>query len=154
LSINYISSSLINNGNYLFKLNNILHCYNAPFNLLSIKSLSNDNNYVFKFDNNDFFIEDKTTKKMLHKGKADGILYPIRLHKAVLKVFNARKMIESCLHRILRHPSSYFLNKLVVSVRKNKLLCNSCNKSKSYKIPFFKSISRTSNILSSIHCDV
>jgi hypothetical protein len=62
LDINHIGSNIVTNDDCLFRLNNVLHCLNAPFNLLSIKSFSNDNNCAFKFDNNDFFIKDKLMK--------------------------------------------------------------------------------------------
>jgi hypothetical protein len=121
--------------------------------LLSIKSFTNDNNCIFEFDNDNFLLKDKLSKNPIMKGKARGLLYPIRLKSASFKNLSAVK-IDNCLHHILGHLSSSLQKKLSTADNKNIQICNSCNKMKSHKQPFSKSRIKTSDCLQIIHCDV
>lgn len=53
-------------GNKELYMNNILHCLDAHFNLLSVRKFACDNSYLFQFDDNSFEIKDKTIGQTLH----------------------------------------------------------------------------------------
>jgi transposase InsO family protein len=174
LQIANTGSTLISTPKTLLHLHNILHCPNASSNLLSIQKFCKDNNCYFILTSTYFVIKDLWTKEILLQGPSEDGLYPIYLKQlqgrkraskvAFVSSFTAFLGVTAPVHvwhSRLGHPSESIIHKLFQesllpvsgSVKFNKL-CESCQVSKSRKLPFSDSLRRSTHPLELIHSDV
>ncbi|PKU67803.1 Retrovirus-related Pol polyprotein from transposon TNT 1-94 [Dendrobium catenatum] len=103
-----------------------------------------------------------TNQPLLHGPSRRG-LYPISTKKPAAVLDTALVALASSAqlwHRRLGHPSSPVLQKLYRSipslstVNASSLTCNACDMSKSHKLSFSPSLSRSTTVLNLIHSDV
>jgi transposase InsO family protein len=180
LQIANTGSSLISTPNTQFCLNNILHCPHASSNLLSIQKFCKDNHCYFILTATYFVIKDMLTKEILLQGPSEAGLYPIYLKQlqsnklkskaaflsstAFLSRFSAFLGVTVPLdvwHSRLGHPADSVVHRLLQqsllpysgSVKRNKL-CDSCQVSKSKKLPFLDSNRVSTHPLALVHSDV
>jgi hypothetical protein len=180
LQIANTGSSLITTPTSQFYLHKILHCPNASANLLSIQQFCKDNNCYFILTSTHFTIKDMQTKEILLQGPSEAGLYPIYLQQlqsnkvqsrapflssaAFISHFTAFLGVTASAdiwHSRLGHPSGFALNKLFQqsllpctgSTKINKT-CDSCQISKSKKLPFPDSHRLSTHPLELIHSDV
>jgi hypothetical protein len=137
-------------GNKRLNLQNILHVPAANKNLASVHRLTSDNIALIEFHPNHFLIKDRVTKKIIHQGRCEGGLYPLRLQeaKSQMQVFGAINLSTSRWHSHLGHPSFSIVEHVVennslsfVSDEKSSSVCDSCLRAKSYQLPYPKSTS-------------
>jgi transposase InsO family protein len=180
LQIAHTGSSLITTPSSQFYLSKILHCPKASANLLSIQQFCKDNHCYFILTSTHFTIKDMQTKEVLLQGPSEAGLYPIYLQQlqsnkvqskvaflysaAFLSHFTAFLGVTATVetwHSRLGHPSSFALNKMIQqsllpctgSTKFNKI-CDSCQVSKSKKLPFPNSTRMSTQPLELIHSDV
>jgi hypothetical protein len=180
LQIANTGSSLISTPSSQFILHKVLHCPNASANLLSIQQFCRDNHCYFILTSTHFTIKDMQTKEILLHGPSEAGLYPIYLKQlqsnkvktrasflsstTFLSHFTAFLGVTAPLHiwhSRLGHPSHSALNKLLQhalipcngSSKINKL-CDSCQISKSKKLPFPDSHRISTHPFELIHSDV
>lgn len=77
MSISNIGHTVLHTPSSNLHLNNILHVPSTRKNLVSVHKLALDNNAFLEFHPNFFLIKDRATKKVLHKGRCHGGLYPL-----------------------------------------------------------------------------
>jgi len=77
MKISNIGHTVLHTPSAKLHLNNILHVPSAHKNLVSVHRLTSDNNAFLEFHPNYFFIKDQATKKILHRGRCKGGLYPL-----------------------------------------------------------------------------
>ncbi|GMP56287.1 hypothetical protein CsSME_00020835 [Camellia sinensis var. sinensis] len=68
IPIQHTGKCLLPTPHHLFKLNNVLHADSLSSNLIPIRKLAQDNNCIISFDDTHFVIQNKVTKRILHKG--------------------------------------------------------------------------------------
>ncbi|XP_070679388.1 uncharacterized protein [Malus domestica] len=88
LAISHIGSSLLRTPMQPIRLNSILYVPKLSQNLLSVHKICLDNNCWMIFDTFSFWIQDKTTGRILYKGLCHNGLYPIissRSHSVINK---------------------------------------------------------------------
>jgi transposase InsO family protein len=180
LQIANTGSSLISTSNNLFYLKNILHCPHASSNLLSIRKFCKDNHCYFILTATCFLIKDMLTKEILLQGPSEAGLYPIYLKQlqsnrvkskaaflsstAFLSRFSAFLGVTAPLdvwHSRLGHPAESVVHRLLQqsllpysgSVKRTQL-CDSCQVSKSKKLPFLSSDRVSTHPLALVHSDV
>jgi hypothetical protein len=131
-------------------LKNILHVPAANKNLASVHKLTSDNNALIEFHPNRFLIKDRVTRRVIHQGKCESGLYPLRLQEAKSRkqVFGAIKPSTSRWHSHLGHPSFPIVERVVknnslpcVSNENYSSVCDSCLKAKSHQLSYPKSTS-------------
>jgi len=129
--------------------------------LLSVAKLTEDFDCYFTFDANGFKIKDMTTGRILGTGSRRGSLYAVDDTKRLEAFFSNRSHAasEEVWHRRLGHPNARVLqhlkNKGTIDVSKSSIIpCSSCPISKSTKLPFVCSASRSFGVLDKIHCDL
>jgi hypothetical protein len=180
LQIANSGSSLVTTPTSQFYISKVLHCPKASTNLLSIHKFCKDNHCYFILTSTHFTIKDMQTKKILLQGPSEAGLYPIYLQQlqsnkvqskaaflssaAFLSHFTAFLRVTAPIgtwHSCLGDPSSFALNKLLHqsllpctgSTKFNKV-CDSCQVSKSKKLPFPDSTRMSTQPLELIHSDV
>jgi histone deacetylase 1/2 len=123
-------------------------------NLLSVNRLVRDNNTFLEFHPNHFVVKEQDTKRILFKGSCEGGLYPLKppLNKEVLGVF---KPTTSTWHHRLGHASQQVVHKILsrqkipfIRTQNNNEICDACQKGKSHQLPYPKSTSISSRLLS------
>ena len=174
IPIHHTSNGLLPTPHYSFKLQNILHFDFMTSNLVSIQKLAQDNNYVVILDAYGFVIQDKLTRKVLHKGTNFHGLYhflPLttsahhvdspqaHFRLSPSPVFTVSTASSSLWHHRLGYPSPLKLQHLThhlgIKLSKQQCLeCIECSVSKSHKVPFHLSNSTVNKPLSLIHSDV
>jgi histone deacetylase 1/2 len=144
-------------------LKNILHVTNAHKSLASVHRISSDNNVFLEFHPEFFLIKDQTTKKVLHRGRCEGGLYPLGLSQASWskQVFGVNKPSTSRWHSRLGHPAFPIVVHVLrnhklpfVSDNASESVCDSCQRAKSHQLPYFISNKIATAPLELIHSDV
>jgi hypothetical protein len=144
-------------------LKNILHVPNAHKSLASVHRISSDNNVFLEFHPEFFLIKDQTMKKVLHRGRCEGGLYPLGLSQASWskQVFGVNKPSTSRWHSQLGHPAFPIVARVLrnhklpfVSDNASESVCDSCQRAKSHQLPYFISNKIATAPLELIHSDV
>jgi histone deacetylase 1/2 len=150
MKINNIGRTILHTPHRNLHLKNILHVPAANKNLASIHKLTSDNDALIEFHPNLFLIKDRVTKRVIHQGKCEGGLYPLRLQEAKSRkqVLGAIKPSTSRWHSRLGHPSFPIVEHVVkdnsltcVSDENSSAVCDSCLRAKSRPLPYPKSTS-------------
>lgn len=88
-------------------LKNILHVPKVQKNLVSVHKLALDNHVFLEFHPNFFLIKDQVTKRVLHRGRRHGDLYPLVSHpqkeESIKQVYGVNKPSTSRWHSRLGH---------------------------------------------------
>jgi len=145
-------------------LHNILHVPQAHKSLCSMNQLTRDNNVFLKFHPKHFSIKEQVSEKILHIGRCEGGLYPLKLSSKPSKnkqVFGVVKPSTSLWHRRLGHASSQVVQqvlsryKLPVSHSSNNArVSGACQLGKSHQLPYPRSTSQSSHLMELIFSDV
>jgi hypothetical protein len=165
MDICHVGNSVIHNPVQSFKLHNILHVPNASKNLLSVHRFALDNHVFLEFHPYFFFIKDQVTRKILHKGRCVGGLYPLISSMVASPqekhAFLASKPSQAKWHSRLGHPSFRVVMNII---SKNKLpfirdtslesVCDPCQQAKSHQLPYPISTSVSTFPLQLIFSDV
>ena len=141
-------------------LKNILHVPQAHKSLCSDNCLTRDNNVFLEFHPNHFLIKEQVTKKILHKGRCEGGLYPLQPSKNK-QALGVIKPSTSLWHHRLGHASSRVVqqvlhrHKLPFAQESNKTkVCDACQQGKSHQLPYPKSFSLSSHPFDLVFSDV
>jgi hypothetical protein len=78
MKISNIGHAILHTPSKNLQLQNILHVPSANKSLVSVHRLTSDNNTFIEFHPHYFLIKDQVTKRTLHHGKCEGVLYPLR----------------------------------------------------------------------------
>jgi hypothetical protein len=161
MKIDQIGHSIVRTPNSDLVLKDVLYVPQASKNLLSVHKLALDNHAFFEFHPHYFCIKDQTTRKVLHRGRCEGGLYPIKsvsnkqAHGATVKPSTSRW------HYRLGHPSTSVVhqvlgkNKLPFVQESNKeSVCDACQKGKRHQLPYLRSTSTSSAPLDLVFSDV
>lgn len=152
--------SLISSNSRPLSLNNVLVTPQIVKNLISIRRFTIDNWCSMEFDPFGFSVKDLKSQKILLRSESSGDLFPVPslLNKSqVPSVFITET--PSLWHRKLGHANDVAVRSLIssCSLKCNKQglpFCNACQLGKHLKLPFFKSINRTSKPFALIHSDI
>jgi len=144
-------------------LKNILHVPQAHKSLCSVNRLTRDNNVFLEFHPNQFSIKEQVTNKVLHRGRCEGGLYPLRTmstsnNKQACSVI---KPSNTLWHHRLGHPSSQAVQPILslhklpfASDENNSRVCDACQQGKSHQLPYPRSSSQSSHPLELVFLDV
>jgi histone deacetylase 1/2 len=163
MKISNVGRTILYTPHQNLHLKNILHVPAANKNLASIHKLTSDNDALIEFHPNLFLIKDRVTKRVIHQGKCEGGLYPLRLQeaKSQKQVFGAIKPSTSRWHSCLGHPSFPIIERVVknnslpcVSDENSSSMYDSCLRAKSRQLPYPKSTSVSHAPLELIFSDV
>ena len=163
MQISNVGRTILHTPQSSFHLRNILHVPSANKSLVSVHRFTSDNNSYIEFHPHYFLIKDRATKKILHHGKCEGGLYP-------LKETGAQHPRQACRvsrpstwrwHSRLGHASLPMVERVI---RENLLpcsvshdvesVCDSCQKAKSKQFPYTRSDNKSCAPLDLIHSDV
>ena len=165
MRISNIGHTILHTPNKKFHLQNILHVPSANKNLVFVQRFASDNNTCIEFHPNHFLIKDLAMKKVLHRGRCEDGLYPLRPQQA-----GAQRQKQECFvsrpstwrwHSRLCHASFPVVERVI----RNNLLpcsfdhdsesvCDSCQKAKSHQFPYTSSNNKSGAPLDLIHSDV
>lgn len=160
--LNTGTSSFSVNGTR-FHLSRILHVPHICKNLLSVNRFTNDNNVCMEFHPHHLYVKDRRTGRVLLHSRSKGELYQLNLgqpqpppaamigEKASVDVWHAR----------LGHPSLHIVQQILsrfglpsLSNKGPYQVCEACAMSKSHKLPFVSSHSKSTGPLDLIFSDV
>jgi hypothetical protein len=166
MEISHVGHSIVRHPVQNFHLRNILHVPNASKNLLSVHRFTYDNRVFIEFHPFFFLIKDQVTRKIIHKGRCVGGLYPlisslVSSSQFQKHAFVAAKPTHVKWHSRLGHPSSTIVSQII---SKNKLpcirdstlelVCDSCQRAKSHQLPYPVSTSVSTAPLQLVFSDV
>jgi histone deacetylase 1/2 len=164
MDIRHIGHSIIHNSAQDFHLRNILHVLNASKNLLSVHRFTLDNRVFLEFHPHFFLIKDQVMRKILHRGRCVGGLYPLissLVASDEKSAFHITKPSQAKWHSRLGHPSSQIVMQVINT---NKLpfdkesseesICDPCQRAKSHQLPYHISNSVSVAPLQLIFSDV
>lgn len=163
LSITHVGTGYIGDKSCTVPLQNVLVVPEIKKSLLSVHQLTNDYPCYFVFRGSQFYLKDVKTNQILLSGTNSNGLYTFKEPQVppVTALFSHRHRSadEQVWHRRLGHPNTQVLQHLrmnkFISVNKPTVsLCDSCQISKSAKLPFYPSESRAVSPLGKIHCDL
>jgi histone deacetylase 1/2 len=165
MKISNVGRTVLHTPHKMLHLQNVLHVPAANKNLASVHRLTSDNNVIVEFHPNLFLIKDRVTKRIIHQGRREGGLYPLRLQseeaKSRKQVLATIKSSTSRWHSRLGHPSFPIVERVLknnglpcVSDENSSLVCDSCLKAKSHQLPYPKSTSVSRAPLDLIFFDV
>jgi hypothetical protein len=77
MNISHIGHSIVRNPTRNFHLRNVLHVPHASKNLLSVHRFTYDNGVFIEFHPFFFLIKDQVTRRIIHRGRCVGGLYPL-----------------------------------------------------------------------------
>ena len=101
-----VTTFYINSQTGKLHLNDILHVPQASKSHISVNCLARDNNTFVEFHPNHFLIKEHQTKKVLHRGRCEGGLYPFQsMHNK--QGLAALKPSNSLWHHRLGHASTF-----------------------------------------------
>jgi transposase InsO family protein len=145
-------------------LKNILHVPKAHKNLCSVNRLARDNNVFLEFHPHHFSIKEQVTKKILHTGRCEGGLYPLKpspTSSQNKQVLSAVKPSAALWHHRLGHASSRVVQQVlsrhalpVSHESNNARVCDACQLGKSHQLPYPRFTSTSSHPLDLIFSDV
>ena len=165
MKISNIGHTVLHTPSAKLHLKNILHVPSAHKNLVSVHRLTSDNNAFLEFHPNYFFIKDQATKKILHRGRCKGGLYPLEHQQhgvvGVKQVYGVNKPSTNRWHSRLGHPAFPIVERVL---KNNNLsfssdnavesVCDSCQKAKSHQLPYGTSSSTSTFPLELVFSDV
>jgi hypothetical protein len=109
MKISNVGRTVLHTPHKMLHLQNVFHVPAANKNLASVHRLTYDNNVLVEFHPNLFLIKDRVTKRIIHQGRREGGLYPLRLQleeaKSRKQVLATIKPSTSRWHSRLGHPS-------------------------------------------------
>ena len=135
----------------------VLYVPSFPFQLLSIGKITKTFNYRAIFSPNHVLFQDVLTMKMIGKGVFINGLYYLCKNSSFTRALQVQlKSIDEnqLWHRRLAHPFEFVLSKLFSNVSKSHTTCDTCQLSKSTRLPFGNSQSRTCKPFEIVHTDV
>ncbi|PKU69447.1 Retrovirus-related Pol polyprotein from transposon TNT 1-94 [Dendrobium catenatum] len=157
ISIANSGSGILPTPHSKLKLSQILHIPQISHNLLSVYALTKDNNISISFDGNGYIIKDLKTHKTLLTGPSSNGLYPVAItnHSAL----TAKQQSAFSWHDRLGHPHQQILmdianNNKHLNIPLSTIACHDCLVSKSHKLVFHKSVTKSSRPLALLHSDV
>jgi hypothetical protein len=165
MTISHIGQSIVHNHARNFHLHNVLYVPNASKNLLSIHRFTYDNRVFIEFHPFFFLIKDQVTKKIIHRGRCVGGLYPLisslESTSSQKHAFVATTPSQSRWHSRLGHPS-FVIVRHIVSKNKlpcirdssHELVCDPCQQAKSDQLPYPISTSVSTAPLQLVFSDV
>jgi histone deacetylase 1/2 len=165
MKISNIGRTILHTPHRNLHLKNILHVPTANRSLASVHHFTSDNNALVEFHQNLFLVKDRVTKRIIHQGKCEGGLYPLRLQsreaKSRKQILGVIKPSTSRWHSRLGHPSIPIVERVVkdnnlpcVSEESSSSVCDSCLKAKSHQLPYPISTSVSQAPLDLIFSDV
>jgi hypothetical protein len=164
--ISHVGHSTVRTPAHNFHLTDVLHVPHASKNLLSVHKFTYDNRVFIEFHPFFFLIKDQVTRRVLHRGRCVGGLYPLisslaSSSQSPKHACVAAKPSQARWHSRLGHPSSVIVRQII---SKNKLLslrdssldsvCDSCQRAKSHQLPYPISTSASTAPLQLIFSDV
>jgi hypothetical protein len=165
MTISHIGKSIVHNHARNFHLRNVLYVPNASKNLLSVHRFTYDNRVFIGFHHFLFLIKDQVTKKIIHRGRCVGGLYPLissmESSSSKKHAFVATKPSQSRWHSRLGHPSFVIVRHIVsknklpcVKDSSHELVCDPCQQAKSHQLPYPISTSVSTVPLQLVFSDV
>jgi hypothetical protein len=165
MKISNIGRTVLHTSHRDLHLKNILHVPTANKSLASVHRFTSDNNALVEFHPNLFLVKDRVMKRIIHQGKCEGGLYPIRLKprevKSQKQILGVIKPSTSRWHSRLGHPSIPIVERVIrnnnlpfVSDESSSSVCDSCLKAKSHQLPYPISTSVSQAPLDLIFSDV
>jgi histone deacetylase 1/2 len=162
MEIEQIGRSFVRTLHRDLVLSNVLYVPQANKNLASVHKLPADNDAFYEFHPNYFLIKDRTTKKVLLRGRCEGGLYPLRSTSSSNKrTLAATSLSSSRWHNRLVYPSSAVVQQILshfklpfVPELNNDSICDACQKGKSHQLPYPTSTSVSSKPLELVLSDV
>ncbi|KAM1411401.1 hypothetical protein COP1_024098 [Malus domestica] len=166
LTVSHIGSSVIKPSTYPIKLNSVLYVPKLTHNLLSVHKICLDNHCWLIFDASCFWIQDKATGRILHKGLCSNGLYPIptlpqsrsSIHQTIACLGQLVK--SSVWHNRFGHPSnittSLMLKNANIPCDKDVVstVCQSCLEGKFTRLPFSPRTHQSSIPFEIVHSDL
>jgi hypothetical protein len=142
LAIKNIGTSILSPPNFI--LRNVLHVPKITKNLLSVQKFTLDNNAFMEFHPSCFFVKDRISGKILHKGPSKNGLYQWSPSPSAAppSVFSSERASHHDWHARLGHPADRILHQVVskfhlpVTSNKKLSLCSACRRGKSHQLPF------------------
>lgn len=129
----------ISSGNLVLK--NVLYVPEATKSLVSASRLAFDNDAFVELHPYHFSIKDRDTRRLLHRGRCKGRLYPLKpsTDPVVKHAFGVHKISSSRWHSRLGHPSSAIMHQVLsqnnlpfVSDSNKDTICDACQQGKSH----------------------
>ncbi|KAM2969511.1 hypothetical protein FF2_016605 [Malus domestica] len=169
LHISNIGTSTLVAPHHSLTLKNVLHVPKLSQHLLSIYQLCKDNKCRFICDDVSFWVQDKSTGKILLQGLCKAGYYPIPFissHKqsssssASHSCFLAKPVHSSIWHKRLGHTSNAITSAILhqsqvpASLDTCSSPCTPCLEGKFTKLPFSIPVSKSVHPLEKIHSDV
>jgi histone deacetylase 1/2 len=147
MRISNIDQSIVHNHGRNFHLRNVLYVPNASKNLLSVHRFTYDNRVFIEFHPFFLLIKDQVTKKIIHRGRCVGGLYPLisslESSSSQKHAFVATTPSQSRWHNHLGHPSFAIVRNIVnknklpcVKDSSHELVCDPCQQAKSHQLPY------------------
>jgi hypothetical protein len=136
--ISHVGHSIVRTPAQKFHLNNLLHVPHASKNLLFVHQFTLDNRVFIEFHPFFFLIKDQVTKRVIHRGRCVGGLYPLisslmSTSQSPKHAFVAAKPSQARWYSRLGHPNLAIVRQIVSN---NKLpfvrflsleyVCDSC----------------------------
>ena len=135
LPIKHIGSATIPTPNHSFTLSHLLHVPQIKKNLISVSQFTSENNVYIEFHPSFFLVKDRTTGRILMRGKTKDGLYsfspsapPPTSHQSFL----SQRAPLNVWHCRLGHPSyqtvRYLVSKFSLPLSSNKTtgVCSAC----------------------------
>jgi hypothetical protein len=85
MKISNIGRTILHTPHRNLRLKNILHVPTANKSLAFVHCFTSDNNALVEFHSNLFLVKDRVTKRIIHQGKCEDGLYPLRLQSREAK---------------------------------------------------------------------
>jgi hypothetical protein len=151
MDIDQIGHSVIHTSTRDLALNNVLYVPQASKNLVPIHRFTLDNHVFLEIHPWHFLIKDGATKRVLHHGKVERGLYPLKSSKK--QVSSATKPSQARWHNYLGHPSLQIVHQVVSqnifpvsSESISEEVCDACQRGKAHQLPYPKlfSVSKVS----------
>jgi histone deacetylase 1/2 len=160
MKIQQIGHSIVQSPDRKFMLKDVLYAPDANKSLISVHRFTTDNNAFLELHPDFFLVKDQETKKVLHRGRCRGGLYPLT-SSPPKHGFGASKLSASRWHSRLGHPSSPVVRQILsrskisfVPESNKDTVCDACQQGKSHQLPYPKSFSVSNNPLDLIFSDV
>ncbi|KAM1741307.1 hypothetical protein ACFX12_011446 [Malus domestica] len=170
LSIANTGVTTIKTNSHNLVLNNVLHVPKIARSLLSVQQLCADNHSWFICDENQFFVQDKKTRAILHRGKSRaGQLFQIPVVKhsrgaqSVVQepsVFLGQLVKSNLWHQRFGHPTNEIMSimlrqsNILVDLDASHSICTHCIQGKMCRLPFSPSSDRYCFPFEKVHSDV
>lgn len=153
------SVQVVGKGNFkLFsesKDSSALYIPSFPFKLLSIGKLTRLLDCLVIFSPHNVIFQDRVTKRKIGEGFFLNDLYYIPTSSSFPKSFLVDSVSQQLLwHKRVAQPSSHVLSMMFPNFCKSSIDCEACQVSKSTRLPFPISQSRSSRPFEIVHSDV